>query len=593
MTDRNKPSNETQHHRAKRNVNNKKKEQGANKVKKAQKSNYLWRYIFITFVLMLVVILLIYKLIHMQTKEHQKLKQEGDNRSERTMITHAYRGMILDRNGKPLAISTPVDSIWIDPFFIRADNPKLKQVMQLLKLSNAQQSRILERLRKLQGRSGFIYLKRQVSPLIAEQINNMDIKGVNLDREFKRYYPDASVTAHIVGFTNVDGKGQEGIELQFDTILTGKNGKRSIHRDLKGGVARKNIDDKPLEHGQDVYLSIDRKIQYIAYKYIKEGVIENNAAAGSAVILNVHTGEVLAMVNYPSYNPNNLSDATPDKRRNRVLTDVYEPGSVMKPFAAVTGLKSGQYDVDTVVDTSPGYYRVGGRTVRDFRNYGEMDLRHILMKSSNVGISRIILSLNANALAETLREFGFGKVTGIEFPGERTGYVPSPHKWGDFPLATLSFGYSMNGTALQIAKAYATIANDGKMVPPTLLKRSQNEPAPSYPIISKAIANKMVDMLSSVVEGRGGTASKAKVPSYHIAGKTGTVRKAIAGGYATDSYMATFVGIAPASHPEIVVVVVIDDPKGEAYGGGSAAAPVFAEMMSHVLPVMGIIPDKK
>ncbi|WHN65561.1 penicillin-binding protein 2 [Cysteiniphilum sp. QT6929] len=551
-----------------------------------------WRYYFILLVIVCVLGLLVYKLTHMQTVEYAKLKKEGDNRSERTLTTTAYRGMISDRNGKPLAISTPVDSIWVNPFYITSDDPSLRKILNLLELDKAQQDAIIARIKAREGRHGFVYLKRQVSPFIAQKIKTLDVKGVKIEREFKRFYPDTEVMAHVVGFTNIDDQGQEGIELEYNKYLTGKDGTRSIHKDLKGGVARKNADDTEVKHGSDITLSIDRKLQYIAYKYIKEGVINNHAEAGSAIVMDVKTGEVLAMVNYPSYNPNNMQDATPEKRRNRVVTDVYEPGSVMKPFAAIAGMESGQYDVDTIVDTSPGFYKLNGRTVRDFRNYGEMDLRHILMKSSNVGISRIILSIDANALGDTLRKFGFGQVTKIGFPGERSGYVPSPRKWGEFPLATLSFGYGMNATALQIATAYSAIANGGKLIPPTLLKRNKKEDVEAFQIINSEIAEKVVDMLTSVVEGLGGTASKARVPRYHVAGKTGTVRKAIAGGYASDSYMATFVGIAPSSNPRIVTVVVIDDPKGEAYGGGSAAAPIFAQITEHILRVMGVPADK-
>ncbi|MDA0911537.1 MAG: penicillin-binding protein 2 [Proteobacteria bacterium] len=551
-----------------------------------------WRYYFILLVIVCVLGLLVYKLTHMQTIEYAKLKKEGDNRSERTLTTTAYRGMISDRNGKPLAISTPVDSIWVNPFYITSDDPGLRKILNLLELDKAQQDAIIARIKAREGRHGFVYLKRQVSPFIAHKIKTLDVKGVKIEREFKRFYPDTEVMVHVVGFTNIDDQGQEGIELEYDKYLTGKDGTRSIHKDLKGGVARKNADDTEVKHGPDISLSIDRKLQYIAYKYIKEGVINNHAEAGSAIVMDVKTGEVLAMVNYPSYNPNNMQDATPEKRRNRVLTDVYEPGSVIKPFAAIAGMESGQYDVDTIVDTSPGFYKLNGRTVRDFRNYGEMDLRHILMKSSNVGISRIILSIDANALGDTLRKFGFGQVTKIGFPGERSGYVPSPRKWGEFPLATLSFGYGMNATALQIATAYSAIANGGKLIPPTLLKRNKKEDIEAFQIINSEIAEKVVDMLTSVVEGLGGTASKARVPRYHVAGKTGTVRKAIAGGYASDSYMATFVGIAPSSNPRIVTVVVIDDPKGEAYGGGSAAAPIFAQITEHILRVMGVPADK-
>ncbi|MFZ9035016.1 MAG: peptidoglycan D,D-transpeptidase FtsI family protein [Francisellaceae bacterium] len=543
------------------------------------------RFSLVVVLLLLILGLLCYKLVLMQTVEHEKLKTEGENRSKRSKVIKAYRGEIFDRNGNPLAISTPVDTIWIDPYYLDADDPQLLRILDMLGLSDDEKENIIVRIKQRQGRSGFVYLKRQVSPFLADKIEAMNIPGIHFENEFKRFYPDAAVTSQLVGFTDVDGNGQEGVELEFDKYLRGKDGKRSIHRDLKGGVAAKEEDDIAAKNGKDIVLSIDRRIQYLAYKYIKEGVIENKAAAGSAVIIDVDSGEILAMVNYPSFNPNNMTDATAEKRRNRTLTDVYEPGSVIKPFTAVAALESGKYDVDSIIDTSPGYYRLKGNTVRDFRNYGEIDLRHVLMKSSNVGISRIILSLDANILADTLRDFGFGGKTGITFPGERSGYVPQPRKWGEFPLATLSFGYGMNATVLQLAAAYSIIANGGKMVRPTLLKR-ETPMQQSLQVIKAETSKKMIDMLRSVVEEQGGTAPKARTQDYLIAGKTGTVRKAIAGGYATDSYMVTFVGIAPASDPKIVTVVMIDDPKGESYGGGSVAAPISAKINEHVLKVM-------
>lgn len=544
-------------------------------------------------ILVVVFLLLASKLVHMQTTEHQKLKSEGDNRSYRAMVIPAYRGEILDRNGKPLAISTPVDSVWVDPRYVRADDPQFMEVLDILNLNDDQKANIMDRVRAREGRSGFIYLRRQVAPFVTDEIKALNIRGVNFQREFKRFYPTAEVTSHVVGFTNVDGNGQEGIELQFNDILKGVDGRRSFHRDLKGGVAQKNTDDIPVQNGQDVTLSIDSKIQYIAYKYLKEGVIKNNAEAGTVVVENVHTGEILAMANYPSYNPNNMADAFPDRRRNRAVTDVYEPGSVIKSIAAAMALKSGQYDMDTIVNTSPGWYRVDTGTVRDFRNYGELDLRHILMKSSNVGISKVTLSMeNPNQLSDTLSEFGFGSRTGIEFPGERTGLVPHPRVWGRFPLATLSFGYGMNVTALQLAQAYSALGNGGILIKPTLIKRQDGQYVEKHRVLSEQQSREMIDMLNSVVEASGGTGSLAKLDEYHVAGKTGTVRKAVAGGYSSDEYMTTFVGIAPSSHPEIAVVVTIDNPRGDSYGGGSVSAPIFSKIASHSLRILGVPPDK-
>ena len=374
----------------------------------------------------------------------------------------------------------------------------------------------------------------------------------------------------------------------------GIDGKRSIHRDLKGGIAYKNINYISSKNGKNIYLTIDRQIQYIAYKYLKEGVINNNATAGSAIIINVSNGEVLAMVNYPAYNPNNMTNVINERIRNRIVTDVYEPGSVMKPFAAVAALTSGKYDVNTIVDTSPGYYYLNGNLVKDFRNYGKIDLRHILMKSSNIGISRIILSLlDTNALSDTLYKFGFGEITGISFPGERSGYVPKLSKWSKFSLATLSFGYNMNATILQLAQAYSTIANGGKLIRPILLKKSkENKNFKEFKVINEEISKKMINMLTSVIEDRGGTASKARIQKYHVAGKTGTTKKSIAGGYSKNNYIATFVGISPALNPKIVTIVVLDEPKGKTYSGGSSAAPIFVKITEHVLHILGIPTDK-
>ena len=550
-----------------------------------------WRLWVIVGILVLSAAGLLGKLLYMQTINRAFLDRQGDSRVERVINKHAFRGSIVDRHGYPMAISTPMDAIWVDPRFVHLDS-QFRHVLDMLNLPPQRQRELINKIRPRLGESGFIYLKRQVNPYVSGKIEKMAVPGIHLQREYRRYYPDGEVAAHIIGFTNIDGKGQEGIERKYNQWLSGHPGKVKIWQDLKGNLIKRVKTIKPAEQGHSLALSIDRRIQYVAYKALKEAVTRRRAAGGSVVVMDVHTGEILAMANQPSFNPNNLADSTPAERRNRAVTDVVEPGSTMKTFSAIIALASGEYDIDTTVDTSPGYYRVGHKTVRDFRNYGELTLRRVLVKSSNVGISKIVLSLPSNKLPDMMRSFGFGSRTGLDFPGEQSGYVPMPRAWGDFPLATLSFGYGMNVTTLQLARAYAAIGNEGRLVQPSLIKINNASQVSSHRVIDQPVADKTLDMLNSVVEAKGGTGTKAQVEGYHVAGKTGTVRKAVAGGYATNAYMALFAGIAPASNPRLAIAVVIDDPKGDEYGGGSVAAPVFSQVMSRSLRLLNVPFDK-
>jgi cell division protein FtsI (penicillin-binding protein 3) len=530
----------------------------------------------------------------MDTVQHEKLKVEGDNRTDRSIDIKAYRGIILDRNGSPLALSTPVDTVWVDPYYVNADSQQLEKIMTVLELSEEAKDKVIRQVKSREGRSGFVYIKRKVQPYLSAKVESIGLYGIHIIREFKRYYPTAEVSSHILGFTNVDGKGQEGIELQYNSFLTGTDGYLEYRKDLKGGVASKNESSyvEP-KNGNNLMLSIDSRLQYAAYKYLKKGVIEFNADGGSVIIEDIHTGEILAMVNYPSYNPNDMADAYPDKRRNRAVTDVYELGSVMKVFTATAAMTYGDFTPDTEINTSPGYFKIGKNTVRDFRDYGKMDVRHILMKSSNVGVSKMILSMDDQSiLSSSLYDYNFGMKTGIELPGERSGFVPMKDKWSEFPLATLSFGYGMNATDMQLVAAMSGIANDGNYIKPTILKREPNEELDMRPVASKQVSEYVISMLQSVVEDAGGTGSLAKTELYHIAGKTGTARKLSSGGGYGANYLASFVGVAPATSPQIAIAVTIDNPKGDKYGGGAVAAPIFSNVAASSLRIMGVKTDK-
>ncbi len=531
------------------------------------------------------------RLIFIETKDHDFLVEEGNKRTHRLTENHGYRGTIVDRNGYPLAVSTPVNSIWVDPKYVEL-NSNLEYVFNLLGLSNKQKQIVLERIKPKLGRNGFVYLKRQVNPMVAQQIDDLNLPGIYLEKEYKRYYPDGEVTAHVIGYTNIDEEGQEGIELKYNNWLVGHSEKSVLDKDLKGNLIKTVDSQTTPSNGHDLALSIDRRIQYIAYKALRDSVKENVAASGSVIVLDAETGEILAMVNQPSYNPNNMKNSLPETRRNRAVTDVFEPGSTIKSFSALMALESGKYTPESIIHTSPGYYRVGKRMVRDFKDYGDMNLEYILQKSSNVGISKIVLSLPHEQLSDTLLSVGFGHKTNVDFPGERDGYVPVPKVWGEFPLATLSFGYGMNATALQLAQAYTTIANHGEMIKPSILQLFSKNEAIKANVTSCKVADETLAMLNSVIEGNGATGRRANLLNYHVAGKTGTVRRPIAGGYATNSYTGIFAGIAPVSNPKLVIVTTIDDAQSDNYGGGTAAAPLAAKILEKSLEVLGISPDK-
>jgi cell division protein FtsI (penicillin-binding protein 3) len=429
-----------------------------------------------------------------------------------------------------------------------------------------------------------------VDPSVAGSVLALGIEGVYLQREYRRYYPMGEVTAHVVGFTNIDDVGQEGIELAFDEALRGVGGSKRVLRDRIGQVVADVERIRDPKSGRDLVLSIDRRIQYRAYRALLAAVNRNQARAGSVVVLDARNGEVLAMVNQPSYNPNNRAERIGSRSRNRAVTDVFEPGSAVKPFTIAAALDSGQFRSDTVVDTSPGYMKVGKYTIKDVRNYGRIDLSTIVKKSSNVGASKVALSLQPRDVWQTLSRFGFGLSTGSGFPGETDGVLTHYFEWREAHRATLSYGYGFSVTALQLAQAYAAIANGG------MLSNAGFLPAESGMVGTRAVSEDVALQLRRMLESAvspGGTGSRARIEGFRVAGKTGTVRKATSGGYSEDRYIAIFVGMAPISSPRIVTVVVIDEPSAGEYYGGRVAAPVFADVTEGALRLLGVAPDDR
>lgn len=512
------------------------------------------------------------------------LRKQGDARMLRLEPIAAHRGILRDRNGLPLAVSTPVVSIWINPkeaLAAKLDVPALARSLDL------DADWLSQRLKKNRQRE-FTYIKRHLAPDAAELVLAREFPGVYGMTEYRRFYPEGEVTSHILGFTNLDDQGQEGLELELDDTLRGVPGLKRVLRDLKGAKVKDVAMVRPAQPGQDVYLSFDARTQYLAYRELAQAVEQNGASAGTAVALDVDTGEVLAMVNQPAFNPNNRSNLRPSEMRNRAVTDMFEPGSTMKPFTVAAGLESGKYSARSLFNTNPGTYKVYDKLIRDHENYGVIDLGTIITKSSNVASAQIALSLPREALPSFFSRVGFGRSTGSGFPGESAGRLQPPERWRPVEIATMSYGYGMTVTALQLARAYAMLAAGGVERPVSFLK--VDGPVTGERVLSEDIARQLIPMMESVVT-TDGTAIKAAVPGYRVAGKTGTAHKAQNGGYATDQYMSTFAGMAPASRPKVVLVVVMDSPVGQYYGG-LVSAPVFSRIMAETLRLMNVEPDK-
>lgn len=552
-----------------------------------------WRFRFVYGVALLLFLIAGGRLFYLTVVDKDFLQNQGEIRAVRTEAIPATRGMILDRRGEPLAVSTPTWTIVANPkaLWKLPRDPSLnigpeQEIKRLAEVMGVGRAWLQERFEANKTRS-FMYLRRQIPPHEADAIMAAHVVGVSKTKEYKRFYPAGEVASHVVGFTNIDDKGQEGIELAYDKALEGQPGRRSYVKDLTGNIIR-GVGIEETEHpGENIELSIDLRLQYLAYRELKAAVTEHRATSASAVILDVKTGEILAMVNQPSYNPNDRSKLEYEELRNRAVIDLFEPGSTMKPFTISAALMSGQYTTETMINTSPGYLRFGRFTIRDAANYGEIDFEKLLIKSSNVGASKIALSLPQDAIWNMDYELGIGSPVGIGFPGEASGVLPSHPKWHPSEIATLSYGYGLSVSTLQLAQAYMTLANGGYRVPVTIFK--QDVPADGKQVIPPKVAHDVVKMMESVVQRGSGKA--AQIPGYRVAGKTGTVHKVGSKGYEYDQYIALFAGVAPASNPRLAMVVMINDPKGREYYGGEVAAPVFSRVMEGALTTLNIYPD--
>jgi cell division protein FtsI (penicillin-binding protein 3) len=547
-------------------------------------STYQWRSMLVLGLVFAGAAALVARAVELQLVDHGFLVEQGDARAMRVAKIAAHRGTITDRYGEPLAVSTPVDTVWVNPKEL-ADN--IEQLPRLAKALKRDKQTLARRITSNLDRE-FLYLERHMPPEQAARVKALDIPGVYLLREYQRFYPASEVTGHIVGFTTVDDKGQEGLELAYDQLLNGEDGAKRVLQDVYGRYVENLESIRAARPGRDLVTSIDLRIQYLAYRELKAAMQEYRARAGSIVMIDVDSGEVLAMVNQPSYNPNDREQLNVGMYRNRAATDIYEPGSSIKPFIIAAALASGQYRSDSIVDTSPGFMKVGIKVIEDEHPIGVADIATILAKSSNVGMAKIALSLRPEQIWSTLSGLGFGQVTGSGFPGESAGLLSHYSHWRPIGIATLSHGYGLSVTPLQLAHAYATIGAGG-ISRPISFERVTG-PVVGERTLEQKVALSITELMEQVI-ATGGTGTRAAIVGYRVSGKTGTAQKSNAGGYSTDKYMAVFAGLVPATHPKLATVVFIDEPSSGLYYGGEVAAPVFAKVVTGALRLMAVPPD--
>ena len=524
------------------------------------------------------------RIVHLTLMEKDFLQDQGDARTIREELIPAYRGLIYDRFGEPLAVSTPVVAVWTDPSRTQLRQADIERLAPLIERSADEIAALLEARRE----KSFLYLKRRVYWTKAERIRALQIDGLHFHGEYRRYYPAAETAAHVVGVTNMDDVGLEGVELAFDHELRGRHGRKVVQKDRLGNVIRDLEYLAAPRFGRDLTLSLDLRLQYFAYRELKDRVRRYGAASGSLVILDARSGEILALVNSPSYNPNESLQAGFAGMRNRAVTDTYEPGSTIKPFVALAALETGEYQPDSVVDTSPGYWAVRGKLIEDPNNYGALSLAGVIHKSSQVGIAKVALSLPERAVYEVLARSGAGEFIGSGLPGETSATLDDSGLRSQIVRATLAYGYGLSLSPLQLAQAYLTLANDGRRLPPTVVRRSR--PPAGERAFDAALTRQVLAMMEGVT-GPTGTAPGARVAGYRVAGKTGTTRVVGSEGYTDERHVALFAGIAPLSDPRIVMVVVVNQPQGEQFGGGAVAAPVFSRVAERAMRLLGVSPD--
>jgi cell division protein FtsI (penicillin-binding protein 3) len=543
----------------------------------------IWRSQFIVACIALGFLGLVVRAAYVQVIGNDFFQRQGTVRFMRNLDLPANRGRILDRNGNILASSVPVPSIWANPDDMDRDPAKLKALAKLLNMSMSELEKKLQDEDKI-----FVWLKRQVDESVAQEIEALKIKGVYSRKEYKRIYPEGEAVAHVVGFTNIENMGQEGVELAFNKDLGGKAGSRRVIKDRFGHVVEDIGEMVPPVDGQDLQLSIDSKVQYFAYEKIKESVVNNKAAAGSVVVLDVKTGEILALTNYPSYSPGKRGNLSGAQLRNRALTDTFEPGSTMKPLVVGLALEKGIVKPETLIQTAPGKLQMGTATITDAHPHGVLSVNEVIQKSSNVGTVKIALQMQPHDMWELFTQVGLGQKPQVPFPGAVSGKVRAYKTWKPIEQATMSYGYGLSASLYQLAQAYTVFARDGEWVPMSLIKT--NQPSTGVRVFSEQNAKAMRNMLHMVTIP-GGTAPKAQTMGYTVGGKTGTAHKQEGKGYAGKKYRGFFVGIAPADNPRIVVAVMVDEPTNGLYFGGDVAAPVFSQTVQQTLRMLGVQPD--